>query len=168
MKLYGAIGGSSRELLAWAVQHSHQLAPLPSIQVQAGGKPFFPAHPQLHFSLSHSRELILCALDTQPVGVDIEWIRPRRATLPAYVLSPPEYHSFQLLGGDWPAFYTLWTKKEAWCKYTGLGLGKSLRKTPAEEGLFYRHYAGEGWCASICGRSEPPPEICWLSPRARS
>ncbi len=55
------------------------------------------------FSLSHSGRLTLCALSARPVGVDIEQIRPRGASLPRYALTAAEYARFQA-GGTGPPF----------------------------------------------------------------
>ena len=162
MQLYATQNGTSRALLARVLRKTENFDDLPAVHMGAGGKPYFPDHPTLHFSLSHSGKLVLCAIGRRPVGVDIEVIVPRRARLPAYALSAPEFRRYEELGGDWPAFYALWTKKEAWCKYTGRGLGKSFRETPAEDGLFYRSYAHVDWCATVCGETEPPSEIIWL------
>ena len=53
-------------------------------------KPYFPRHEELHFNLSHSGALALCALDAAPVGVDIQVIKPLRPALPRRVCSPRE------------------------------------------------------------------------------
>ena len=45
---------------------------LPAIEKTPNGKPFFPARQDVHFSLSHSRTHVMCALSNKPVGVDIE------------------------------------------------------------------------------------------------
>lgn len=162
MKLYGAKKCPTRDFLAQVMKTEYGLSPLPELARTELGKPFFPDLPQIRFSVSHSKSLILCALSDRPVGVDIEDIRPRRDSLPEYALTQPEWERYQSLGGDWPAFYVLWTRKEAWCKYTGQGLGRSWDRTPQEDGLFYREYAGEGWKAAVCGEEPPPAAIIWL------
>lgn len=49
---------------------------LPRIEVDELGKPFFPDHPDTHFSLSHTAGAAAAALADTPVGVDIERVRP--------------------------------------------------------------------------------------------
>lgn len=161
MKLYGACGADGRDLLAWAAARFWGVSPLPPLGRGAEGKPCFPDHPHLQFNLSHSGALLLCALSARPVGVDIECIRPRREGLFRYALTEAEHARFQALGGDWPAFYTLWTRKEAWCKYTGLGLRRQWKQTPPEN-PFARSYAGPGWKAAVWGEEPPPDEIIWM------
>ena len=120
-------------LLAEAALQVWGMAALPGIARLPGGKPVFPDHPDQHFSLSHSGGLALVALSDRPVGADIEVIRPRSPGLPAYVCRGAEYDRFLALGGDWPAFYTLWTEKESLLKYTGEGL-KALRRSALPAG----------------------------------
>ena len=162
MKIYGSAKCPTLDFLARVLKTEYGISPLPELARTDLGKPFFPALPHIQFSISHSKSIILCAVSAKPVGVDIEDIRPRRESLPQYALTEGEFSRYQSLGGDWPAFYTLWTRKEAWCKYTGQGLGHSWDQTPQEEGLFYGEYAGEDWRAAVCGEKEPPREIIWL------
>lgn len=161
LTLYGALNCPARPLLAWALAQEYGLTSLPPLARTPLGKPYFPDRPDLEFSLSHSGRLTLCALSARPVGVDIEQIRPRGASLPRYALTAAEYARFQAAGGDWPAFYTLWTRKEAWCKYTGQGLRRQWGQAPPEEGGFVRTYAGPDWRASVWGEEEPPENIHW-------
>lgn len=162
MQLFGGTHGSSLAFLQHVLKIAYKIEKLPSISRTKLGKPFFPELPQLHFSLSHSDIWIVCALDCHPVGVDIEQLRPRKIALPSYALTAEEYTLYQSLGGDWAAFYTLWTKKEAWCKYTGEGIGRSFRLSPPQEGLQFSTYKGSNWIASVCGEKAPPENIIWL------
>lgn len=148
-------------LLSQAVATEYGLAPLPEVARTEAGKPYFPALPQLHFNISHTKGLILCALSDRPVGVDIETVRPRRASLPRFALSQEEYRRYEALGGDWSAFYILWTQKEAWCKYTGLGLQALWGQAPPSH-LYYGTYTGDTWRAAVCGEEPAPTSILWL------
>ena len=162
MILFGAKKCPTLDFLARVLKTEYGISPLPELARTDLGKPFFPALPHIQFSISHSKSIILCAVSAKPVGVDIEDIRPRRESLPQYALTEGEFSRYQSLGGDWPAFYTLWTRKEAWCKYTGQGLGHSWDLTPQEKELFYGEYAGDGWRAAVCGEEIPPTDIIWL------
>ncbi|MGN0968993.1 MAG: 4'-phosphopantetheinyl transferase family protein [Oscillospiraceae bacterium] len=142
--------GDARELLARAVRQTWGLDALPEIARLPGGKPVFPNYPDLHFNLSHSGTLALCALSDRPVGADLEVIRPRSAKLPAYVYKGAEYDRFLALGGDWNAFYTLWTEKESILKYTGEGL-KALRRAALPAGCVLTGLSGSGWKGAVCG-----------------
>ena len=161
MLLYGMRRGSPWDLLRWALNKHYGLDALPEVQLGAHGKPYFPALPWVHFNLSHSGDYSLCALSSAPVGVDIECVRPRRETLPRYALTEKEYARYCAEGGDWPAFFAQWTRREAWCKYTGRGLAVS-RGQDAPEGLRFASYGGKDWRAAVCGEEAPPAEIIWL------
>ena len=136
------------------------IAALPEVARTPKGKPFFPALPELYFNLSHTLGWSLCALSDAPVGVDIEVPRPRREGLWRFCLTDGEYAAFLASGGGWEEFYRLWTLKEAWCKYTGQGLGHP-RRWPTPPPCPYRCYAGEGFAAAVCGE-EPPGGFIFL------
>ena len=142
--------GDVYALLARAVKVVCGLGRLPEITRLSGGKPVFAGLTDRHFSLSHSGGLALCALSDSPVGADIEVIRPRRESLPGYALKGENYERYLSLGGDWPAFYTLWTEIESVIKYTGEGLS-AWRQAIVPEGCVVTHLNGPGWAASICG-----------------
>ena len=113
LRLYGATGLTPQALLSWALAKSFQIQELPEIGRTEPNKPYFLTLPGLHVNWSHSGPFVLCALGNAPVGVDIEVIRPRTASLPRYALTALEYAQYQADGADWPAFYALWTRKEA-------------------------------------------------------
>ena len=63
-------------LLRMALWEQRSWRDLPRIGVDELGKPFFPDHPDTHFSLSHTAGAAAAALADTPVGVDIERVRP--------------------------------------------------------------------------------------------
>ena len=83
----------------------------PEIKKALYGKPYFPDLPEVHFSLSHTKTHVLCALSDNPVGCDIE--SPRRIGRPAlkYFSSPAELTLFEPLD--------LWVLKESYVKLFG-------------------------------------------------
>ena len=64
-KAHGSAWGVS--LLAYAVRAVWGIA-LPETAELPGGKPYFPACPQVHFSVSHTRTAALVAVSAAPVG----------------------------------------------------------------------------------------------------
>ena len=81
-------------------------------------------------SLSHSHDLMGVALAEVPVGLDIEWPRPRLVVDAAErVYTPDEARELAALPPEQrlDAFYMLWTLKEAACKALGLQLWQGLR-----------------------------------------
>lgn len=74
-----------------------------------------------HWSVAHTRRYAVGVVSRSPVGVDIEAIIPRRETLWEALADASEW---MLLGGrSWPAFFRLWTAKEAVVKSVGEGIG---------------------------------------------
>lgn len=98
------------------------------------GKPVLAeasANNGLNFNLAHSGSLAAVAVTRgRLIGVDIEKIRPLADAeqLVARFFSANERAVFQGLppGEKTAAFYNLWTRKEAWLKATGEGIGHLL------------------------------------------
>ena len=88
-------------------------------------KPYFQPDRHLHFNIPHTHNKILCAITSQPVGVDIE----KKSTAPVEIMklvfhpTEIEYVQSSLTEADkLTRFYTIWTKKEALTKCIGTGL----------------------------------------------
>jgi 4'-phosphopantetheinyl transferase len=94
------------------------------------GKPFVPASfspVPLSFNLSHSRDAVLFAMRLSgQVGIDVEYMRDNLdfTSLAGRFFSVSEYNTVNRLSGaqQKAAFYTCWTRKEAYLKATGKGL----------------------------------------------
>lgn len=148
-------------LLSSLLAEAKGIESLPAVARTGSGKPWFPTEPQLHFSLSRSGELSLCALGEAPLGADIEKVRPRSAGLPRYALSDREYAWYTARGSRWEDFYTLWTLKEARVKRSGEGI---FRRSPRQvsvpllapgergewEGETFLALGGETWRGAVC------------------
>ncbi|MDQ0273721.1 4'-phosphopantetheinyl transferase family protein [Cytobacillus purgationiresistens] len=93
------------------------------------GKPFLiQSKTALHFNLSHSGNWVVCALDSYPVGIDIEEIRPIDFSLANRFFSPKEVLELNVApeGKKLSKFYALWTLKESYIKAVGKGLSIPL------------------------------------------
>ena len=92
------------------------------------GKPLLdPDEDALSFSLAHSQDLILCAVSRRAaLGIDIEFLRPLPDLdgLAARFLVRQDADSVRALPMPrrLAAFYTRWTRQEAYLKATGAGL----------------------------------------------
>jgi 4'-phosphopantetheinyl transferase len=87
------------------------------------------ASPSLHFSLSHSRSIaVLAVANGEPVGVDVEELRPIEREVADSHFSASERSQLNQLQGDaWLlGFYRCWTRKEAILKAEGVGLSRPL------------------------------------------
>lgn len=97
------------------------------------GKPSLAAHPELHFNLAHSGDLALIAVSRLgPLGVDVEHLRDFKdaEAIANRFFSTGESAGLHALPAELrtAAFFHLWTRKEAWLKATGEGIGNSLRE----------------------------------------
>lgn len=125
--------GALREILA-----SYMGISATAIQFGAGinKKPFAIADPQLCFSISYSSDWVLIAVSNKDVGVDIEFIDSDFSSNEVVheYFSSAELNYLDSQNMD-TAFYTLWTRKEAFLKGTGQGIGDHLKFTPSLDGI---------------------------------
>ena len=95
---------------------------MPSIAVAERGKPYFTEGPW-HFSISHSKNHVFCALSQKPIGIDAEELdRNVNLKLADKILSPMERQQFDEAADKRLALLTFWVLKEANAKCTGDGL----------------------------------------------
>lgn len=84
----------------------------------------------LEFNLSHSNEMALIAIAAQPVGIDLEHVRPLSDAneLVQRFFSKGEAAAYSVMPEDQKplGFFRLWTRKEAWLKATGEGITNLL------------------------------------------
>jgi 4'-phosphopantetheinyl transferase len=98
------------------------------------GKPHLAGgsgEPALQFNLSHSGEFILIAVTIgRAIGVDVEWMRPLSevAEISERFFSARERSMLASLPAEQQhsAFFTCWTRKEAFIKAVGNGLSHPL------------------------------------------
>lgn len=106
------------------------------IKKMDSGKPFLPAYPEWHISLSHSPKHVAAAVCTHPVGIDIEhcqreapWLRLARRYCSAdeqqWIANQPDPRQ---------AFLQTWTAKEAYVKASGTGLRLKINQVEALHG----------------------------------
>ncbi|MEG1879466.1 MAG: 4'-phosphopantetheinyl transferase superfamily protein [Pseudoflavonifractor sp.] len=153
---------ASDHLPAWdLLLQALDLPVLPTLGYGPQGKPYFPDLPQICFNLSHSGGLALCGVGDAPLGVDIEVLRPRSKNLPRFVLSDAEYGRYAALGGDWGAFYTLWTRKEAFCKQQGGSIARPRGICPPETPDL-AEFSGADWRGAVYAPGAKIPSISWI------
>lgn len=162
-RAHGSAFGMS--LLTWAAREVWGIA-LPEISAQSG-KPYFPAYPDLHFSISHTKTAVLVALSAYPVGADVEQRRALRPAMERLLSEVPR--------GDLE-FFELWTLRESYYKLTGRGSLRTIPFSrengvliPPEPGVRCRVYEEiPGCAAAVCSMAEEPPvhlqfiESAWI------
>ena len=123
-------------MLLWdGLKQNYGLAEPPIFTLGERGKPFLAEHGEIHFSLSHTGNAVLCVLDCQPVGADIEMIGRRGMEHLLGVFSASEQAKLRRAEHPELSFLTLWTRKESCLKLTGDGLvgTRTLREIPTED-----------------------------------
>ena len=106
-----------------------------SITIAVGeyGKPY-AVNLDVEFNISHSGNMVVCAVSNKPVGIDVEQIRPIDLSVARRVCTEDEL--FYIFGrkpteADFvytenasllTHFFDIWTKKEALGKKTGMGI----------------------------------------------
>lgn len=136
-------------LLCRALRELYGWRELPEIALTDRGKPCFPGHPEVHFNLSHTAGAVLVGLSEEPLGVDIEHIRPvsQRAMRRLADVDTRE------------DFFRSWVRREARAKRSGDGVGTMMRgETPLRYGeVYYEIETFPGYAAGVAAGSAVRP-----------
>ena len=128
------------------------ISSVPEFAYEDIGKPYLPGYP-VHFSLSHCKNAVVCAVADAPVGVDVQDKLVFSSRLAERICSDAEREALERAEDkDW-ALTAIWTKKEALAKRSGKGLGEKF--SSLEEGVFT--LSRPGYCLSV---TEEDPPIC--------
>lgn len=121
----------------------------------------YPVGMEAEFSVSHCENLVVCAADRKPVGIDVERLRPVKLQSAKKICSA---HELSYLFGKAPRqedfactedpalierFFRLWTGKEACAKRLGQGIGSLHRVFPLEDRVQYHTYEGYLICIAM-------------------
>ncbi len=127
---------------------------LQALRYDSYGKPYFEGHDNVAFNLSHSGNMVACALSILPVGqiapavgVDLQLVSPdtvRAERVSERYFTEGERIQLSRVAADGPSycrlFAQIWTKKEALLKCLGVGLskiGEADSENPARHGCSY-------------------------------
>ncbi len=91
------------------------------------GKPYLPAYPNKHITLSHSGFYLAAAIADKPIGIDIEKMETGKELINRKIA----YRFFanseiKEVKREPKMFYAIWTQKEAYLKMKGTGLCAKL------------------------------------------
>ena len=151
----------------------------PEFGYNAQGKPFLLCRPDIHFSISHTKNAILVAISNAPIGVDIEAFRSPSEALIARTMNPTEQaaitaanqeplapikqrscqsiarratinqQSCQSISAS-ATFTAIWTRKEAVLKLRGTGIEGDLQHVlSGTEAIFTRIFPRKSYAFSI-------------------
>lgn len=147
----------ARALLRYGVERVWN-CPMPEMEKDGRGKPYFVGTRDMHFSLSHTKTHVLAALSDSPVGADIETLRPVKKEFER-LFSPEMLEDFGYFGA--------WTLREAVFKLVGEGRLRSMdirldggRIVTPYEGVACRAYTAPDFAAAAASRDGSfPAEI---------
>ncbi len=114
----------SYKLLCHGVKEEYGIKNLSNFNIGKYGKPSL--NMGFHFNLSHCDGREVCAISKRPVGIDVERKTPEIKEIAKFFLTAYEK---KMLIGKKDEYTMLWTLKEAFGKYYGVGLGYDLEKT---------------------------------------
>lgn len=115
-------------LLHRALMTEYGINELPQFTYDINGKPALVGHPDIHFSLSHCRAAVACAVSDKPIGIDIETLDHYSEEVAARVMNDDEMR--QILEAPYSnlVFTRLWTMKESRFKLTGDNCGGDIAR----------------------------------------
>ena len=141
-------------LLCQGLREEYGIMEPPTFQYGEHGKPYIKSIGQLdnlqldnlqssshsslltppHFSLSHCREAVACAIADKPCGIDIECTN-RRITdsLIRYSMNEGEQTLIRKSDDPQRTFFRLWTQKEALLKKLGTGINNTMRNILSDQ-----------------------------------
>lgn len=158
----------------------------PEFGYTAQGKPFLLARPDIHFSISHTKNAILVAISDAPIGVDIEAFRSPSAALIARTMNATEQAAIATAAASAASaasaaiaasaatpsglleppgtrealFSAIWTRKEAVLKLRGTGIEGDLKHVlSGSEAIFTRIFPRKSYAFSIAQQTISPFEI---------
>ena len=129
-----------------------------NILVSKLGKPFLDSN-KYYFNISHSGEYVIFAVSDDEIGIDIQKMDEIKKYLQKqsillgkqcaqeFIFSPYE-DKFIKKCNSFKRFYIIWTIKEAYIKYSGQGLNKTLNS------FIVLHYNNSYYIYDSCLRSD--------------
>lgn len=100
------------------------------IEKDKNGKPYLRDIKDIHISISHSKNILLYTISENKVGVDIEFIRPVKNFIDKIKNKAFHQEEIDYIYEDESdldiKFFEVWTKKEAYLKYLGIGLNTKM------------------------------------------
>ena len=155
-------------LVRYAVQKALGLSTF-TVAQDAFGKPYIQGQEAFCYNLSHSGRWVVMAYGDSPVGIDVQQIRmepgkeQRICRLFAveeadYILEAKEKERIH-------RFFRIWTAKESYLKFLGVGLRRSLGSfsvLPDGTHLGVRFFSGvqDEHCMTLCTRDGEFDVVC--------
>ena len=120
-------------------------------------KPYIKGYPDFNFNISHTENAIAIAISDYPVGVDVERIGETNYKIAERFFAQGEkQYLYSINESTKQRFFEIWTKKEAYLKWTGEGLTRPLISFDVTDSTFksqVHSIINNGFVISICTSS---------------
>lgn len=138
-RLSGESGHAAGRALLQKMYQEYTGQEMPEILYTTAGKPYFAKGP--HFSISHTKNHVFCALSHKPIGIDAEEKhRDVKLRLAEKILSSMELAQYEKAADKRETLLRFWVLKEAAAKCSGEGIrgfpnhtAFSLENAPVQE-----------------------------------
>jgi 4'-phosphopantetheinyl transferase len=87
-------------------------------------KPYLANEPNIHFNLSHSGSIAICAVSSEDIGADVEGVCDHGRAVAERCFVPRELAWLDRQADSAQAFTRLWVRKESYIKLLGCGLSR--------------------------------------------
>ena len=137
-------------LLQRALRDEYGIAEIPEFVYNEFGKPSLSYLP-IHFSLSHCKDAVACAVYDHNIGLDVESIVPYNPDVARRACTADELKMLEQSSNMDVEFIKLWTVKEAISKYEGMGL--SLPFSEIDTKMYTTHTQicyENNYCITVC------------------
>lgn len=125
-----------------------------NISYERCGKPYIPEYPNFQFNISHTKDALVIAVTNVPVGIDIETVESANMNIANRFFSKQEQKFINLANDNQDKrFFEIWTKKEAYIKWTGKGLSQSLSSfdvTAPDIRKLFKTFEIDKYIISVC------------------
>ena len=135
---YAVLYMATRAMCGWKV--------MPEMRYSKYGKPEFADHPEVQFNISHTRRAVLVGLHDEPLGVDIEKLRPVSESTMERTAGTRSRQEF----------FESWVRREARVKWSGAGISSMRERENSArlgERIVYLDTFPD-YAACLCTRSE--------------
>ena len=137
-------------LLERALREEYGITEVPEFVYNEFGKPSLPNLP-IHFSLSHCKDAVACAVSDNNIGIDVESIVPYNPDVARRVCTAAELEMLEQSPNKDVEFIKLWTIKEAISKYEGRGLSLIFKEIETRNYMIHTDLCTNEKCVvSIC------------------
>lgn len=115
------------------------------------GKPYLRDYSNTHYNISHTKGAIVCCVSDEPVGIDIERVKKiNRRIAERFFTQNEQNYIFDDIENQDERFAEIWTKKEAYVKFLGVGIEKNFESVDVLDQSELFSFTINNYFISIC------------------